>query len=269
LTTGLSYTYSHNLDNVSEVFTFAGSGSVAVAQNPFDLNLGERGNSNIDLKHSVAWSFIWDIPALKSQQGVVGRLLGGWSVSGIYRWTTGRPMTPVCFSCSFGGGDNPITDRGFNATFVGYFSTTRPFLSNPNAPRGSVGFFSPPTSTTVPTLAHLFDLNTGAPTTPNAVQFIINNRAAATFFGNAIGVGRNTFRGPNFSRGDFAVFKNTKISERFGVQVRWEVRNIFNTPFLGIPDIFIDDGTPPFFDSAQSAGGVLPRIMTFGVRFTF
>ncbi len=289
LTTTLAYTYSHNLDNVSEVFTFLGSGSVAFAQNPFDVNKGERGSSNIDLRHSVAWSFIWDIPAFKSQHGVIGHILGGWTASGVYAWRTGRPMTPVCFFCS-----SPVNDFGFNNTFIGTFDTTRPFVSNPNAPLTSAGVFAgdacgigllttaqctPPTPTVpnpafIPstTLLSFNDLNTtGAATvvTPSDVAFIANGLVAAQQFGTPFGVGRNTFLGPHFNRADFAMFKNAKISERFSVQLRWEARNIFNTPFLGIPDLFIDDAGSTFMDSAANASGVFPRQMTVGIRFLF
>lgn len=275
LTTTLAYTYSHNLDNVSEVFTFLGSGSVAFAQNPFDVNAGERGSSNIDLRHSVAWSFIWDIPAFKSQRGVIGHILGGWTTSGVYRWTTGRPMTPVCFFCG-----NFVNDFSFNNVFIGTFDTTRPFVSNPNAPLTSAGIFAGDACTvlgvgcslTETTLLSFNDANnTGAETvvTANDVAFIANGSVAAQQFGTPFGVGRNTFRGPSFNRADFALFKNIKFSERFSAQVRWEARNIFNTPFLGIPDLFIDDAGSTFMDQAASASGVFPRQMTFGIRFLF
>jgi hypothetical protein len=275
LTTTFAYTYSHNIDNVSEVFTFLGSGSVAFAQNPFDVNKGERGTSNIDLKHSVAWSFIWDIPAFKSQRGVLGHILGGWTTSGVYRWTTGRPMTPVCFFCgSF------VNDFAFNNTFIGTFDATRPFVSNPNAPLTSAGIYAGDACNvlgvgcTLPatTLLSFNDANnTGAETvvTPDQVAFIANGLTAAQVVGTPFGVGRNTFRGPHFNRADFAVFKTVKIGERFRTQIRWEARNIFNTPFLGIPDLFIDDAGSTFMDGASSASNVFPRQMTFGIRFLF
>jgi len=264
LTTTFAYTYSHNIDNVSEVFSFFGTGgSVAFSQNPFDVNKGERGSSNIDLRHVVAWSFIWDIPAFKSQHGAVGHILGGWEASGIYRWATGRPMTPICFSCG-----TPVSDVPFNNTFIGTFDSARPFLSNLNAPTGSVGVY---------TSTGLVDYNTignpvPTPVTPDQVQFIINNLNADNVFGTPFGVGRNTLRAPHFNRADFAMFKNVKISERLSTQIRWEARNIFNTPFFGIPDLFADDGAPTFLNGPASAGSnatTFPRQMTFGIRFIF
>lgn len=257
LTIGTSYTYSHNLDNVSEVFNFLGSGSTAIAQNPFNINSGERGSSNIDLRHAWSLNFIWEVPWLRNQPGILGKALGGWEISGIYRWTSGRPMTPVTF---FTG--NSVNDINFNLAFFGQFETTRPFVSNPNAANGSVGQFT--------SSGGFVNFVTGAPTTPNAVQFIVNDDNAAKFLKTPFGIGRNTFTAPRFSRGDFAMFKNTKFkNERYTLQFRWEVRNVFNTPFLGTPDLFIDDAGTTFFDPAASAGGVFPRQMTFGFRFIY
>ena len=271
LTMGLAYTYSHNIDNVSEVFLFNIQGSVSFSQNPFNIRKAERGNSNIDLRHVLAGNFIWDIPAYKSQQGLIGHILGGWSLSGIYRWSTGRPMTPICFLCGTSAQARNVSDIGFNTTFIGVFETLRPFLSNPNAPTGSIGVFtsSSPTS--------LVDFNTGAPTTLSAVQFVINDRNAATIFGTPFGTGRNQFFAPHFSKADAAIFKNiNRHGERVKVQIRMEARNVFNTAFLGTPDIFVDDGAPTFFNPAASATfpGISstsevarPRQVVFGARF--
>ena len=41
-------------------------------------------------------------------------------------------------------------------------------------------------------------------------------------------VGRNTLRGPGFATVDFAVLKNTPITERIGTQLRIEMFNLFN-----------------------------------------
>src|SRR5215471_5496285 len=48
-------------------------------------------------------------------------------------------------------------------------------------------------------------------------------------------LGRNTIVGPNFLNTDFSVTKNTKITERFNVQFRAELFDIFNHPNFGDP----------------------------------
>jgi hypothetical protein len=46
---------------------------------------------------------------------------------------------------------------------------------------------------------------------------------------------RNEFYGPNTYQVDFSVFKNTKITERFTAQLRFEIFNLFNTRDLAPP----------------------------------
>ncbi|HYX53384.1 MAG TPA: TonB-dependent receptor, partial [Candidatus Limnocylindrales bacterium] len=82
LTIRTGYTYSKNLDNVSEIFsTFGGATSVAFAQNPFNQT-GERSFSGLDIPHQWTILFTEQLPFFKEQHGFMGHLLGGWSFSG-------------------------------------------------------------------------------------------------------------------------------------------------------------------------------------------
>jgi hypothetical protein len=261
LSIGLSYTFSHSIDNVSEIFGYLGSGSVAMAQNPWDINKGERGNSNIDIPHVGSVRFDFDIPWKKTQADVVGKVFGGWKLAGNYRITSGRPWTPVCFYCG-----NSTTDQSFNAGFAGYYDVVRPFLANPNAPVTAVGAYTP--SGALVDWWPYYNDGTEVPTTLSKVHFIANDDGANQKLKTPFGIGRNTERAGIFSRGDFAMYKKIPIrAERVSLQLRWEVTNIFNTPFLGTPDVYIDDaGT--FGDPKQNTG-ITPRNMTFGLRFLF
>ena len=56
-------------------------------------------------------------------------------------------------------------------------------------------------------------------------------------------MGRNSLRAPSFSNGlDFALFKNTKVTEKITVQLQFNVVNLFNSQFKGTQDVVIDDG---------------------------
>ena len=48
-------------------------------------------------------------------------------------------------------------------------------------------------------------------------------------------LGRNAFTGPNFVNTDFSVLKDTKITERFNLQFRAEMFDVFNHPNFGNP----------------------------------
>ena len=62
-------------------------------------------------------------------------------------------------------------------------------------------------------------------------------------FGNE---GRNSLRGPNFRQFDFAIFKDTAITERLKVQLRAEFYNILNHANFANPylPLFIADASP-------------------------
>src|SRR5262249_49934041 len=89
---GGSYTWSRAIDNASDLLaTSPGAPMVQfVAQNPFDLTRGERGPSDFDLSHVATLHFVWNVPWFQAERSLKGRLLGGWTLSGMQRWNTGR-----------------------------------------------------------------------------------------------------------------------------------------------------------------------------------
>jgi hypothetical protein len=63
LTAQASYTFSKTIDNASEVFsTAAGGNTNSFAQNPFDLQRGERGLAGIDFPHVFGILWIYEVP---------------------------------------------------------------------------------------------------------------------------------------------------------------------------------------------------------------
>ena len=56
---------------------------------------GERGRADWDRRHAFVFSGIWTVPGYASQQGALGRLLGGWNLSGISYMQSGAPFTVV------------------------------------------------------------------------------------------------------------------------------------------------------------------------------
>src|SRR5262249_7054065 len=145
-----SYTFSKTTDNASEIFgTGAAGGTTAFAQSQVNFAGQEHGLSGLDFTHNWTLSFYEDIPAFRHQQGVVGRIFGGWAVAGSYFISSGQPYTPVqgalsCFSsflsCGGASASNPY-DGPFNNAFVGADGALRPFLGNPSAPASSVGIY--------------------------------------------------------------------------------------------------------------------------------
>ena len=84
----IAYTYSHLMNNGAEVGQ-GGDGRNAGIQNPADPLPWIL--SDDDTPHVVLSGFTWEVPG--PSQGVMRQVLGGWNVSGILRYESGRPMT--------------------------------------------------------------------------------------------------------------------------------------------------------------------------------
>lgn len=257
LTAGAAYTYSKGIDNVSEIFAIFGSGSVAFAENPFNINKSERGASNQNLAQTLALSYIWDLPWFRSQKGVVGRVLGGWSVSGVSTFLSGRPWTPVQFTGNTVCGQ----DGAFNSAFAGILATCRAFLATASAPLTEVGF--------VDSTGQIHQNSSSGTVVPiSAVHFLFNDANAVTFFHptNPFGVGRNNFRGNRTFNSDIAINKKTNITERISLRYRMAMNNAFNHRNFGVPDIFVDDPGTFAVPQKNDVGGRSIR-MGFWVEF--
>jgi carboxypeptidase family protein/TonB-dependent receptor-like protein len=249
LTTNVAYTWSKATDNVSEIFSSTGGVTTPIAQNPFNSSNGERGVAAQSFPHVVSTYMIYELPWMKNQQGFMGRMLGGWQLSGTHRFQTGVPITP---SQNTNNGD-PYCDGGFNNSFIGAtLDSCRPLVSNPNAPFNTSGRYLNATQ--------LINVSNCASTaagpigpgsafcpliTPADVHFVVNNTFAinALCAGNAFAcsTGRNGFRAMNRNQLDLAVAKNFKLNERFGLQLRADAFNVLNYQYLGVPGLNVNN----------------------------
>ncbi|HKX30812.1 MAG TPA: carboxypeptidase-like regulatory domain-containing protein [Blastocatellia bacterium] len=104
-----AYTWSHAIDNVSDVFDLGGA--FALPQDDRRLDL-ERGSANFDLRHRFAVSAVGNLPLLRrynATEGVKGRLLGDWQFALISSLQTGQPFTVnTSFDLNL---DGNLTDR--------------------------------------------------------------------------------------------------------------------------------------------------------------
>jgi hypothetical protein len=91
-----AYTYSHAIDNGSDPLV-AEAGKYAYPSFPRNsLNLGpERGSSDFDVRHRLVMNYSWQLPFGRGTKrwadGVSGRLLEGWNLSGISVFSSGLP----------------------------------------------------------------------------------------------------------------------------------------------------------------------------------
>jgi hypothetical protein len=87
-----------------------------------------------------------------------------------------------------------------------------------------------------------------------------NNRG----FGN---LGRNILRGFSQKRLDVGLSKTTNITERIGLEFRWDVFNIFNNVNFATPNSVIGEAGTDFGKITDTIGG--PRVMQFGFKLKF
>jgi hypothetical protein len=93
-----AYTYSRLYNNGAESAQ-GDNGDNGGVQDP--ANPLEWQRSMDDVPHVVLSGFTWEVPG--PQSGVAGAILGGWNVSGILRYESGRPLLITMDNAAMGG----------------------------------------------------------------------------------------------------------------------------------------------------------------------
>jgi hypothetical protein len=85
-----AYTFSRGIGDVMD----SGGRSVnAQPQDAYNLR-AERGLLGFDRPHNLVINYIYELPFLKNRQDAVGRIFGGWQVSGITTMSKGPAASP-------------------------------------------------------------------------------------------------------------------------------------------------------------------------------
>ena len=281
-----AYTWSKTTSNADEIFeTFAAGSTIPYSQNPLNYLGAEHSLSGLDIPQNWTLSFVEQIPAFRNNQhGLLGHLLGGWSVAGTYIISSGQPYTPIQFEINTFSGGNEYFDVPFDTAFIGTYETARPFAGSSSAPVNTVGIYAgdlcgelnAACSMNPNQLLSFNAFNAGGTiqnATPSQVRFIANGQTADSIYGTPFGnVARNSARDYQTNTANFSVMKDTQVTERVRAQFRMDMVNVFNHPnFLSV-DPFTDDagltsfgtgfGTPSLFDGGN-------RTITFEVKVFF
>jgi hypothetical protein len=240
-----SYTWSHWLDYRSTWHALTSSasateynswGASGYSYDPTNVSL-EYGNASFDIRHRMTGSLVWELPWMKDQRGVAGKIFGGWQTNYLLSLQSGFPMTIGVRQDL--NGDGFRNDRPNQFSFGNSFRMTNDqFLEGSGLAEGESFMTS------------IF-LNE-ADSVTSVVPGLNGN------------LGRNTFRGPGFATVDFSAFKSVAITERFKVEFRAEFYNLFNRVNLLPPDARLNSGT---FGLSQEAFD--PRVIQFGLRMSF
>ncbi|MGH9674585.1 MAG: carboxypeptidase regulatory-like domain-containing protein [Bryobacteraceae bacterium] len=102
---GLTFLTSYTLGKLLDYYSAQNIGQAP--QDPFN-HAADRARSDEDRRHVFVSSFVYELPQWKSQQRVLGRILGGWGISGIVRIASGLPVWVRSDR------DNSLTGVGFD-----------------------------------------------------------------------------------------------------------------------------------------------------------
>lgn len=204
----IAYTWSHGLTTDG---ADRSTGAGFIPQIPTDLR-GNYGPTVADRRHVLTANFVWEVPWLRQQRGLIGHVLGGWEFSGVQTFQTGLPLTVNYGAGTCSASTNVFTSSGFNCV----------------DPIGSACFGSTNIGCRVNQVGNP---NASAPHTYDNGWF--NATAFAPPTSNAFTATETTerpgaVRAPGFWRTDLGVFRNIKITERFTTQLRLETFNTFN-----------------------------------------
>lgn len=249
-----NYTYSKSMDvgsNAERINEFQGFGFASQIINTwFPKQL--RSVSDFDTTHQINSNWVYDLPFGEgrhwgsSWHGFANALLGGWTLTGIYRWTSGYPFT-VEPGLGFWATNWQLTSADM---LIGAKPKTGTFIDangNPN----------------------VFQASTNSTADANLVN--VNGGPFRNAFPGESGQ-RNNLRGPGYFDIDSGIHKTFKITERQNLQFTWQVFNVLN-------DVRFDVGSMQFngnnsISSAATFGEFTntltqPRHMELALRYSF
>jgi Carboxypeptidase regulatory-like domain/TonB dependent receptor len=233
-----NYVVSKSIDVGSDAErapTFGGLSAVVNTWAPTQL----RGISDFDTRHQINSNWVYDLPVGhgrrfgSSWNRFADTLLGGWQLSGIYRWTSGFPFT-------IGAGST------FNTNFQ---------LSGDAVPTGAL-----------PKTGLFHDANGN----PFAFNPTVNpNSEFRLPYPGESGV-RNNFRGQGFFGVDLGTNKTFRLTERQTLRFSAYAYNLTNSVRFDPATITFNSAlTNTATVGAYSGTLTKPRVMEFALRYQF
>jgi hypothetical protein len=277
LTVGVSYTYSHSIDDASDR-------SDPVLVDSYNLR-ENRASSNFDERHLLNFSYLYQIPnfartfweaAVESAPDdtspntnccprLIQEVFGGWEIDGVTLYQSGTPFTVIN---SAGNTGISLTDNAGVSSGLG-IAASYPDVAH--------GLLKPARNS-----------QSVGPLLGNPSQFVAPRGLT---FGDA---GRNFLNNPGRLNFDMSLVKHFKVRESSEILFRAEVFNIFNHTQFRIYDPDNPGSTgynvvscyagPLYSAGFQAVGGAdcvtgasflhplnahFPRIMQFGLKWSF
>jgi carboxypeptidase family protein len=242
-----SYTWSHAIDDVSDVFTIAGAPNLP--QNNFNLG-DERASASFDVRHRFAASLVWELPFYRGSTTGAARWLGGWQVGTIFQAQSGQPFTlTLPFDANL---DGNFTDRPLNNGGLIFFDGHGPRRVAIAPGRRITDLF-----TLLSFVGGPINFPTNDP--GGIISGIGGNREFVPL------LGRNSVRGDGFISLDLSLSKDFRINENQRLTFRAEVFNAANRANFGLPIRVL--GSPGFGAAVDTAAPA--RTVQLALKYLF
>lgn len=250
VTFDFNYTLSHSLDDASGLQSAGNFSTASLIFNPLSPEQN-YANSDFDVRHIINANWLVGLPFGRGKQffgdsgSVVNGILGGWKITGVFRWNSGLPA------------GRPFANQRWatNWQISSGMVAVRPVQTSPGVVAGEPNLFGDPQA------------------------------AFLSFRDPRPGEGgdRNVLRAPGYIALDSGLYKTFNMPwEGHTVTFRWEVFNVTNTQRLtgfggtGLPtDPYLLGTTPPAGFGALTATQTplsenrAGRVMQFALRYQF
>ncbi|HEU5351658.1 MAG TPA: TonB-dependent receptor [Terracidiphilus sp.] len=214
---GISYTYSHTLDEQS------GLGLFYNGNNPLDLH-SSYGTADFDRTHGLNFNYIFRVPEMAPKASLAGKFTNGWSLNGLTVLQSGQPYSVIDFSGAAGS--------IYYSTADGITNPIVPLAAGCSAKKATTGasgaWFAingktalDPACFTLPILP-AGGLNGAIPPTDPFETGFTNGQ-------------RNIFRQAFQKRADVSLVKMTTIKEKYRLKYTFDVYNLTNTTSFDVP----------------------------------
>jgi hypothetical protein len=217
---GLSFDVNYRFSKSIDTSSYEGPTGATNQTYPVDQRQ-ERGLSDFDVRHYVTASVVWDLPFFNDRpRSWEDRLLGGWHIDAVATHHSGFPWTPRAGGCL--QGSTSISGTICDPRPTSY--TGQQPLANTNANFLSPGGIFP---------GAFIGGNCGTP--PGCNKYFNTVIPFANPFANPPGVGRNVFRGPQYTDLDISFGKRIGLpsfwvfGESAVLDIKFNFFNILNT----------------------------------------
>ncbi len=228
LQAGVSYTWSHALDEQSDLGLFF------TGNNPNDLRQS-YASSDFDRTHVTTANFQFQIPNAARAHSALAYVTNDWSITGLGVLQSGQPYSLYEFYGAVGSayfGDFPTLLNPVLPIKDPALAKSKALTGNPGDRRGAGGEYIPTIDPTQIAINYITPGNKGVPT---AAQGNAGDPVDIYETDFAPSNQRNIFRQAFQKRLDVSFRKSFQATHRIAVQYEFNIFNVTNTTSLDVP----------------------------------